>query len=264
MNQVLKLKDLIASSDFTGRRIRDDEWCFDAEEMEKMLYERPYPGWDGQEHQAAFYETAKMAIVEIAGWTCTDTGVGLDIITFNETPVAICWQAFRRGDRTYAFVSQEAADLVASAWERSRPKPQVIIASEQTLSMPVAAVGAKPFKLEKEFGLDASDVVLSIDGYAICLTEIAGDDSLDEITDIDLLNLGLHVSDLNIERELRNIASYESSLRDHDDNRDDDDSALMRKEVDQMKNWISLVQRELLGPIQSQLYKLADKETTCA
>lgn len=264
MNQVLKLKDLIASGDFTGRRIRDDEWCFDAQEMEKMLYERPYPGWDDQEHQAAFYKIAKMAIVEIAGWTCTDTGVGLDIITLNETPVAICWQAYRKGDRTYAFVSQEAADLVASAWEKSRPKPKVVIASEQTLSMPVAAVGAKPFKLEKDFGLDASDVVLSIDGYAICLTDIAGCDSLDEITDIDLLSLGLHISDLNIERELRNIASYEVSLRNHSDDRDNDHIALMRQEVKKMRDWISLVQRELLGPIQCQLYKLSDKDTTCA
>lgn len=247
------LRNLIASGDFSGRVIEDASWLLEAEEIESMLYgHASYDYGVSYVHYEAFQAAEKLTLVDLDTWICTDTKVGFSILCLNGTPVALTWKSARKCDREFAFISEEAGDLLAAAWERHRPteKPRRIIVDPATLDMPVAPVGAKPYSIETETSLPR--LAMSDHGIALFLDAIAPFGGLDEITDRAMLSSLLQMAETSHSmavKSCRNLASLAEGKVIID--ADQYDAAYQ-----DYARWADTVQREMIGPLMARLHDL--------
>lgn len=142
---------LIESGDFTGYEIEDATWQLDAQAIEQLVYGHDYADYMHEgEHCSTFYEAEKMTAVQIHTWLCTDQHVGLEILCLRGVPLVLSWQTGRKSERGLAFLSEASRDHFAEAWERHRPgkKPSFEVVSQQSLDLPVAGPGEKPFYVD--------------------------------------------------------------------------------------------------------------------
>ncbi|NDV50167.1 hypothetical protein [Salipiger sp. PrR003] len=165
------LGEIIASKNFEGRRVHED-YGIDPETIEDLLYDRPSGLYSySNSHGDAFLNNENLQVVELNTWICTDTGVGMNLMLLNDEPIAVSWQSARRNPTSYAFISEEAYELLREAWERHRPERNIQdkLIDAETLAMPVAPAGQAAYDIEDR---DATNLRLSAVGVAGWMDEL--------------------------------------------------------------------------------------------
>lgn len=212
------LGEIIASKNFEGRDV-SGYTGLDYGDIEKLIYDRT-PGYhpESDEHEAAFDANEDLKVIELNTWVCSDTGVGLKLLVLNGEPIAISWQSGRKCDRSFGFVSEEALDLLKTAWERHRPTPKNHdkLLDPATLAMPIAAPGARAYDIADR---DATSLQLSHVGVAGWMDDLdKKGNGLEDVDDPVVLHAAISTCEAQVTWTAKLLDQYETSdAADEDD-----------------------------------------------
>lgn len=145
---VKTLRQFIADRDYEDPRYRKSEWWADYELIGQTLYNDASYDWEQSDR---FRKGEDLISYDLQSWVCTDTQVGLEIITLNGEPSAIIWQCARKANKHMLFVSEEARKTFTEKWELYKEEPeQDNLMSEKLLDTPYGPDGDYFYGLDEQ------------------------------------------------------------------------------------------------------------------